>query len=185
MKSLSIDASTTCIGYSVWDGDKLVDYGKLKPTEKNLEWRERILDFIPQLQSIIDKYKIKEVVMEDVPLFKKKGGASVLVLLGALQGALMVLYATNKITLTLIPVSTWRSQIGLYDTSDGKKRDALKIASVERANNLFGLKLSAHITKNGNVGTNSDDDISDSILIYASTREAYKKKRLERKKGGN
>jgi hypothetical protein len=37
MMSISIDASTTMIGYSIWDEDKLIKYGKLAPTIKDLE----------------------------------------------------------------------------------------------------------------------------------------------------
>ena len=29
---LSLDMSTTCIGWAVFDEDNLIDYGKLKPT---------------------------------------------------------------------------------------------------------------------------------------------------------
>ena len=54
---LSLDCSTSCIGFSVFEDDNLIDYGKLIPTTDNLEWRDRIRDFIPQINSLIDKYK--------------------------------------------------------------------------------------------------------------------------------
>ena len=34
MRTISLDASTTHIGWSVWDDDELVDYGLLTPTVK-------------------------------------------------------------------------------------------------------------------------------------------------------
>jgi hypothetical protein len=55
MISISLDMSTTCIGWSVWDNDSLLDYGKLKPLEDKLEWRERVQNFVPQLHNIIEK----------------------------------------------------------------------------------------------------------------------------------
>ena len=46
---------------------------------------------------------------------------------------------------------------------------------------LFGLNLACVFTKSGNYnGIKSDDDISDAILVYASTRDKYKIKRFGR-----
>ena len=65
-----------------------------------------------------------------------------------------------------IPVSTWRKNIGIFsgDRAD-QKRDKLKENSIKLANQMFNLNLifvSPGSSKN-------DDDISDSILIAAST----------------
>lgn len=181
MKYLSLDASSTCIGWSVWDNDKLIDYGKLKPKDKNASWRDRIKDLIPQVDIIIKKYKVKGIYCEDVPLIKKKGGSATLVLLGAVQGSILTLACLNNIPLTLIPVATWRSNIGLFDgTNNGKERDTLKIHSIQKANELFGIDLNCTIRKSGTYnGDKSDDDIADSILLYASTIHKY----CNRKKG--
>ena len=62
-----------------------------------------------------------------------------------------------------------------------KHRDELKVKSLELANKLFGLNLACVFTKSGNYnGIKSDDDISDAILVYASTRDKYKIKRFGR-----
>lgn len=174
---ISIDASTTCIGWSIFDNDKLIDYGKLKPTIEDLEWRDRIYNFIPQLQQIIDKYKPTKMYVEDVPLMSKRGNKT-LVQLGATQGSLIGLCGANNIEMNFISVSTWRKEIGLFDgTEKGKERDNMKIKSIQKANELFNIELSLVFTKNGNYnGDKSDDDISDSILIYCSTRNKYKVK---------
>ena len=179
MISISIDASTTMIGYSIWDEDELIKYGKLAPTIKDLEWRERVKDFIPQLQTIINEYKPKKMYAEDVPLFEKGQGAKgkkTLVQLGATQGSIIGLCGANNIEIEFIPVSTWRSNIGLYNgTEEGKERDNLKIASIIKANELFGIDLKCLYTRNGTYKSKgSDDDIADSILVYASTRDKYK-----------
>lgn len=177
MISISIDASTTCIGWSIFDEDNLIDYGKLKPTIEDLEWRDRVYDFIPQLQEIIDKYKPIRMYIEDVPLITKKGKKT-LVQLGATQGSLIGLCGANNIEMNFISVSTWRKNIGLFDgTEEGKERDNMKVKSIQKANELFDLNLSLVFTKNGNYNDKkSDDDISDSILIYCSTRDKYKTK---------
>lgn len=179
MISISIDASTTMIGYSIWDEDELIKCGKLAPTIKDLEWRERVKDFIPQLQTIINEYKPKKMYSEDVPLFEKGQGAKgkkTLVQLGATQGSIIGLCGANSIDVEFIPVSTWRSNISLYDgTEEGKERDNLKIASIDKANKMFSLDLKKVFTRTGKFKSGfSDDDISDSILVYASTRDKYK-----------
>lgn len=166
---LSLDASTTCIGWSIFKGDDLLDYGKLVPTMSDLEWRERIQDFIPQLHNVMKEHKPKKVYVEDVPLFKTKG-TKTLMQLGAVQGSILGICGSHGVEVQFIPVSTWRSDIGLYDGStEGKERDNLKQHSIEKANELFGLDLK-YVSKSSK---KNDDDISDSILIYASTREKY------------
>ena len=56
IKTISLDASTTHIGWSIWEDDTLLAYGKLEPSISKLEWRERIQNMIPQVQELIDKY---------------------------------------------------------------------------------------------------------------------------------
>jgi Holliday junction resolvasome RuvABC endonuclease subunit len=169
-RTLSLDASTTCIGWSVWDKDDLISYGKITPTIKKLEWRDRLRNFTPQICSLIKDYKITNMIIEDVPLMKK-GGLKTLVQLGAVQGMVIGICDSFGVELSFKSVADWRKDIGLHDgTKDGMKRDLLKQYSIEKANKMFGLQLtfvSASSTLN-------DDDISDSILLYASTRDKYK-----------
>lgn len=178
MIGMGIDASTTCIGWCIFNDDELLDYGKLKPTVEGLEWRDRVYNFIPQLQQIIDKYKPQIVYVEDVPLMSKRGNKT-LVQLGATQGSIIGLCGANNIKVEFISVSTWRMVVGLFDgTEKGKERDEMKVKSIQKVNELFNINLSLVFTKNGNYNPNkSDDDISDSILIYCSTRDKYKVKK--------
>lgn len=175
MISISIDASTTCIGWSIFDEDNLIECGKLKPTVEDLSWRDRVQNFIPQLQDLISKYQPQKMYAEDVPLMTKRGNLT-LVQLGAMQGALIGICGVNNIEMNFISVSTWRKDIGLFDgTEKGKERDEMKVKSLQKANELFNLNLACVFTKSGNYnGSKSDDDISDSILVYCSTRDKYK-----------
>lgn len=175
MKILSLDASSTCIGWSIWDSDKLIDYGKFKEDDKT-HWRIRLQNLTKQVNELIKKNKIKEIYLEDVPLMSRGGkGKATLVTLGAVQGSILSLACFNDIPLTLIPVSTWRKNIGLYDgTREGMERDNMKIHSIQKANDLFNLDLKICYTKSGKYnGDKSDDDIADSILLYASNIHKY------------
>ena len=161
---ISFDASTTCTGYAIFLGDKLVDYGKITPP-KSLEWRDRINCTASEIKDILEKYKSKKAYCEDVPL-KRGGGLMTLVQLGAVQGMILSLCGAYGIEIEFIPVATWRRKMQLFDgTEAGKERNNLKKASIELANKLYGLKL---VYKSPSSKFN-DDDVSDSILVGAST----------------
>jgi hypothetical protein len=84
------------------------------------------------------------------------------------------LFSSLGIPIQFIEVGTWRKNIGI-STGD-KSREAKKIKSIEMANKLFGLDLPINYTKGGNYKEEGSDDISDSILLYCSTRNKYKVK---------
>lgn len=173
---MSLDASTTCTGFAVFCEEKLIKYGKIKP-DKNLDWRDRVIRILKNLEEILSDFNINKIYIEDVPL-KKQGGTKTLVQLGFVQGAITTLCEKYGISEFYIPVSRWRSDVGLFDkTEDGKRRNSLKIASINKANELFDLDLKVTLTKNGNYNEKkSDDDIADAILIGASQIEKYKVK---------
>ncbi|MBQ0088561.1 MAG: hypothetical protein KBT27_04435 [Prevotellaceae bacterium] len=172
LTSISIDASSSCIGWSIFDDDELVDYGKLTPNNECNGYREKIIDLIPQLHKIMKQYMPTMAYVEDVPL-SASGGIKTAIILGAVQGAILGITSSHNIKTHFISVATWRKNIGLFDgTKEGKERAVLKQHSVEKANELFGLDL---VYKSPSSKFN-DDDISDSILLYASTRDKYKVK---------
>ena len=176
MVGMGIDASTSCIGWSIFINDRLVNHGKItaqKDGDEKKEWRERIQVLIPNLQAIINKYHPSKMIVEDVPLINKQ--MITLVQLGAVQGMLLSICELNNIQIEFIHVNTWRKNIGI---SDGDKdRDNKKIRSIEKANELFGLELPCVFTKFGNYNPQkSADDEADAILVYASTLDEYRVK---------
>lgn len=72
MISMGIDASTTCVGYSIWNEDTLITYGKLVPNSTNKDWTERIQNLAFQIQDIINKYNIEMIIEENVPLINRQ-----------------------------------------------------------------------------------------------------------------
>lgn len=178
MLNISIDASTTMIGYSIWDEDVLLEYGKLPPISPNTDWRNRIISLMEQLQEVIQGKNIVNMYIEDVPK-KPNGGVSTAIKLGAVQGSLLCLCSANKINPVFIEVGRWRSDIGLFNgTRQGTQRENLKEAGIDKVNEMFDIGLKKVYTKNGVFKDSvSDDDIADSILIYASTREKYQYKK--------
>ena len=124
MIGIGIDASTSIIGYSVFQDDKLLYCDKLEPIDGN--WRERVHDFIPQIQNIIDKYKVDKIIMEDVPLMSRQ--SKILVQLGVCQGALLTIAQLNNIEIEFVGVGTWRKNIGI--STGERDRNSMKIKSI-------------------------------------------------------
>lgn len=170
---LSLDCSTTAIGWAVFENDNLIECGRLTPTEKDLEWRDRVHNLLPQLEQLIIKYKPVKIYQEDVPM-GGAGGALVLIELAYVQGLLSSI-ETKYCDIEYIAVGTWRKNIGINSGQD-QRRDAKKIKSIEKANELFNINLPLEFTSGGNYKPCGSDDISDSILLYASTRDKYKVK---------
>ena len=170
---LSLDCSTTCIGWAVFDEDDLIDYGRLEPTVSGLEWRDRVHNLLPLLENLILKYHPTKIYQEQVPM-GGSGGVMTAIQLGYVQGVFSVIEQVYC-EIEDIEVSTWRKNIGINEGKD-QRRNAKKIKSIEKANELFGLDLPIEFTQGGNYKSNGSDDISDAILIYSSTRDKYKKK---------
>ena len=177
MRALSIDASTTHIGWAVFDDDDLVAWGRLEPTKPKLNWRERTENLAPQLDELIETYKPEIVYQEEVP----KGGSGGVITgiqLGFVQGMLYTVEKMmNNLPVIYIEVGTWRKQLGI--NSGNQHRDAKKINSIRKANELFGkygVNLPLVFTESGAYSaTKSDDDTADALNLYASTREKYRK----------
>lgn len=164
MKIMGIDASTTATGWSIFDKQKLIAYGVIKP--KGEDWRERIMNESLVIKEIFEKYNPDKIYMEDVPM---KKGASTLMKLGAVQGCVLSIAATYQIQIDFLLPSQWRSSLNLYDgTREGTHREVLKKKAIEVANEVFGLKLEWH----GATSKKTQDDIAEAILIaYSQSKQ--------------
>lgn len=156
-KIMALDASTSCTGYAVFDGDKLVAHGKIKPHGD--DWRDRIMDETMALAALIREHRPQVIIAEDVP---KKPGANTLQKLGAVHGMILSLCAGFKIKPMFLLPSNWRHGLGLFDgTRAGMKRDVMKEKAVHMANELFGLDLQ-WISP---ISSKNDDDEAEAVLI--------------------
>lgn len=160
--SCGIDASTSCTGICIFEGDNLIFYKAIAPKGDN--WRERLFNEGPEISKILQQYSPEIIYIEDVPL-KASGGLKTLVILGGVQGFIYGIAASCNIPVEFISPTTWRSKAGLFDgTKEGKKREVLKQKAIEMANDKFGLQLEWH----GPNSKFSQDDIAESILICAT-----------------
>ena len=162
MKYMGIDASSTCTGVAIFEDDKLIYHGAIKPP-KDLNWRDRITVEGKGIENIIKQYRPSCIYMEDVPLMGKQ--MSTLVLLGAVQGYILSIAHHYNVPIHFLLPSQWRSDMGLFDgTKMGTKKDAMKEKAVLTANEKFGLNLRWVKPKS----KLNEDHIAESILIAYS-----------------
>ena len=141
---LSLDCSTTAIGWSVWNEDDLIEYGRLIPTVDKLEWRDRIRNFIPQLNDMINKYNPTKIYAENVPM-GGAGGNIVLAQLFCLQGVIMGLVYEKGIEIEYINVGTWRKTLELVTVIN--KEIVKKLGLYKKQMNYLVLNCLAYLLK--------------------------------------
>lgn len=164
MITMGIDGSTTATGYSIFDNEKLIDHGTIKP--KGNEWRDRVRQEWDALIKVMENYHPEKIYMEDVPL---KDGKLTLVKLGAIQGMALALSAQYNTEIIFLLPSDWRQPIGLYDgTRSGTHRDVLKKRAIEMANEKFKLELP---WVSANSKKNADDEAEAILICYSQIRK--------------
>lgn len=158
MKIMGIDASTSAIGYGIFEKEKLIVSGVIKPKHSN-NWTKRIEEEWKELNNLVKKYKPRLLYIEQVPL---KKGSFTLQKLGAVQGMILSICAQHNIQSVFLLPSEWRKAVGIYDgTRNGLQRDVLKKKAIELANELFNLNLK-WISP---TSTLNEDDEAEGILI--------------------
>lgn len=158
-----LDMSSKSSAFSIFDNNKLMDYGLWKIPDDIIDWRDRILWMGNQLDEFIKNHKIDKLYCEDVPLIMNN--PQTLKILSALQGMIIGVCSSNNIKPIFINVSQWRSDLGLFTGKQkDTKREEMKKSSIEYANKTFGLEL---IWKSPSSKFN-EDDIADAINVVYS-----------------
>lgn len=130
---LAFDQASITSGWSVFDQDKLISYGKWSSDGKDSI--ERIGQTKGWFASSILKWKPDKVILEDIQLqkFTATNGEGDAVLtykkLAHLQGVLMNYLYENQIDFQVVSPSTWRnySEIKGKTRTDKKKNAQLKV----------------------------------------------------------
>lgn len=141
---LALDVSTTCTGYALYVGDKLIKYGYIKPTDK--DWLVRVRKMTDKVAELDKEYSIDTVVIEDTFFLKNIKTVKKLCLAqGILLGQL------PKANLIQVFPNTWKKHFGL---GKGKAtRDEQKQTSISVAETMFLI------------GHGINDDEADAILM--------------------
>ena len=120
MKTVAIDASSTCSGWSLFDDGKYVDSGYID-LKKDKDSNHRIFEMAKQIGELISNCKPQKVILEDTML---SSNVSTLKLLANLAGAIKFYCYLHDFELETIYPSEWRKYLNIQ--SKGVKRNELK-----------------------------------------------------------
>lgn len=151
---MAIDASSKSSGWSVFEDNKLIDYGCISASSTDLI--KRIQKMIEGFDDTLSKYKINKIILEEVrPDTGFNSNTNVWKALTWLQAAIAFLVHEKypQTEIEYIYPSSWRSKIGIR-TGRGIKRETLKEADIKYVKEHFGIDV--------------NDDIADSICINCS-----------------
>lgn len=184
---LSLDMSTTCTGWSLFDikTKKLITYGTLKPSSKGissmkypLQQLTKMIDLSLKIRSLIENYKPYHIVIEEIAGSKQRLGQKVL------DGLHWIMLHYNQEYISIISYYDvtgehgWRTHLGLKLTDADKlaNKEAKKInpklgrgvtkmsiygpkdLAARHANSKYGLSLDPQMNQ-------YDADIADSVSM--------------------
>lgn len=169
MRILALDNSTNRVGWAIFDGLKLEEYGLIELEKEikshdeylNKDYLERIHLMKNILSNMVVSHKIDVVGMEDIALVSFGGKSNnnqvnVFKKLAKALGAYEVSLIDKQIAFDTIGAGTWRLGKKL-----GRKRDEIKGNTIKYINEKFSLSLREYNPKS----KDNDDDIADAIGI--------------------
>lgn len=148
MYILALDLSTKSSGWSVFDDQKLIDYGCISAGSANLFHRIDVMT--SELEKILQKYQFQHVYIEDVYPEDVHSNIQVYKALVYLQGFILHLLDKYRLNHTFYTASEWRVKCGIK-TGRGIKRETLKAKDIRFVQEQFGIKV--------------NDDVADAIGI--------------------
>lgn len=142
MKVLGLDTSTTSTGYAVWENNRVLCCGIIKPSKKH-DTLDRILHIEKEIKEIISKKEVEMIIIEDLAV--TRNASSTRVLAGLLYHLLLEFRKRELLTILVKPTE-WRKFVGIKG-----KREECKKQAVVLVESKYGLVV--------------DDDESEAILI--------------------
>jgi Holliday junction resolvasome RuvABC endonuclease subunit len=155
---LALDISSACVGFAVFDGTTLVDYGKYIPVGDH--HGERLYHFYEWLEGRLQHYKPDDLVYEQpFPGRFANAFGTLMLYVGVVLALHFQHYSTECPQANRVPSHVVKRVMGFpkQQTYDGRKELA-----VREVNRLFNLGLRF---KRGHDKAVSDDDTADAILL--------------------
>ena len=158
-RSIGLDQATHLTGYSIFDGENLVDAGIFQTTvEDEIERDIEVKNWLIQL---IQKWKPDIIGLEGIQLQQfndRMVGVTTYQTLARLQGILMATCVEQEIDYRVCAPATWRSHCGVK----GRTRADRKRSMQDLVKKWFDITVS--------------DDVADAIGIGKYISEKHKKK---------
>lgn len=144
IKMISMDTSSFCTGYAIWENAVLMESGVVDLHKDKEHWYRMKVFLI----GLLEKTRPDIIVIEHTTLQRKHGNVAALINLSQIIGVIEGYAIANKADFMQLYPSEWRSRIGSYP----KTREECKPWSLEKVKDLFHMECLS-------------DDESDAILI--------------------
>ena len=132
---LALDQASHTTGWSVFQNDQLLQFGKFELNETKLGRRLNAFKF--QVRKLIETYNINKVVFEDIQLQQGiKENVKTYKVLAEVIGVLEALLDELNIPYEIVVASSWKSAVGVK----GANRAAQKKAAQTLVTNKFNIK---------------------------------------------
>lgn len=136
MRLLALDQATIITGWSVFDNEELIDYGKIENTYKEIG--KRLFYIKQQILLLIEKYNIDEVVIEDIQYQANNiNNVQTFKALAELFGVLVETFIEKGIPYSAILASSWKSTLNIK----GRNRQEQKKNAQIWVQNEYNIKL--------------------------------------------
>lgn len=133
-KFLALDQSSRITGYAVFENAKLIDYGKFSVNDDDIGIR--LLKIRQNVHSLIEKYNINEIVLEDIQLQNNvSNNVQTFKTLAEVFGVIYELATELDLRKDAVLASSWKSTLQVKGrTRSEQKRNAQ--ALVEKTFNI-------------------------------------------------
>lgn len=138
MRIVSLDQSTRCTGYAVFEDGKYIESGVIDMNKSKLETDKRSFEMAKEIWKIIKKYNPQEIVIENV---QQQSSPSTVIILARLAGMIIGYAEAHNIHVHILLPSQWRKALG-YSQGAKVKRQELKQQSIDYVKKNLGLDLS-------------------------------------------
>lgn len=139
MRILALDQSSRVSGWSIYDNDKLIDFGHFSipsflPVERKMN------ELMRQLCELHNKFEFAAIAFEDIQL--QAGNVKTFKILSYMQAAIIIWCYDNDMSYKILAPSHWRSILkDNFHLSFGRKRTEQKQVAQEFVQNKFNITV--------------------------------------------
>ena len=134
---VSMDQSTRCSGYAVFENAQYVESGVIDMSKSKLKTDKRSFEMAKALWKIIKKYNPEHLVIENV---QQQSNPNTMIVLARLAGMIIGYAEAHNVHVHILLPSQWRKVLG-YSQGAKVKRQELKQQSIDYVKEHFGLDL--------------------------------------------
>lgn len=127
---IALDNATHITGWAIFDGNKLISYGKY--TVKTEETSDRILEMGDWLSNLLIQWEPNTIILEDI---QQQSNVNTFKVLAKLQGVLEYISKKNNADYHIISPATWKSNAGVKGKSRADQKKSAQLI-VQRLYNI-------------------------------------------------